>query len=400
MPTNDDGIFCLLLVPPTRACDFSVLEAAANNGEEGIYPVFVSVSSNFSLPTKAFLDGSDCLKMEYRGQFPKLCGVKSSMVLTTAQSRADSLLGVYNFPFNNNRTIRLNKFKSCTTDQATKESIRRSMLFNLDDKYSFTQPKLTAIEAHQVGYVAITRPERESKGLVFVETVPGSADKEDFISFSGFVFFESGERKVHFPIGIKFDNEDEQKEFFVVKIINGNHTVISRGKRSPGKNSDEVGGVTQTRLSIIGEESDNYILTFDPEVFRTKIKEEWIKRGKIDEKMFLKGYKGLHEAVLEQKLLPGMSIWKASPLPFRLPNFFLRLTFQYREFAFFHVAVYVGSDQQKEVHFVMENGGKDNGPWKKGGTIGLRTFEEAFHDGDIKHKYFLVSPPPPEGTQR
>ena len=180
MPTNDDGLFCLLLVPPTRACNFSLLEAAAN-ADEGIYPVFVSVSSNFSLPTKAFLDGSDCLKMEYRGQFPKLCGVKSSMILTTAQSRADSLFGVYNFPFNNNRTIRLNKFTSCKTDLATKESIRRSMLFNLDDKYSFTQPEFTAMEAHQVGYVAITRPERESKGLVFVETVPGSADKEDFI---------------------------------------------------------------------------------------------------------------------------------------------------------------------------------------------------------------------------
>ena len=198
-PADDDGLYCLFTAPPTAACDSSALEAAAN-GEEGFHPVFISVSNNFSDPVKAFVDGSTCLKMEYGGKFPKLCGLKSSMILTTAMSRADGLLGVFNFPYNSNRTLMLDKFKTCETDQATRDSIQKSGFFSIDDNYSFTQTEFSAMEIHQVGHVVITRPPNQSKGLVFIETVPGTANEDDFVSFSGFVFFESGAEKVHFPI--------------------------------------------------------------------------------------------------------------------------------------------------------------------------------------------------------
>ena len=414
-PVNDEGLYCLFVVPPTRACDISALEAAAG-GEEGFHPVFLSLFSNFTSPTQAFLDGSTCLKLEYGGKFPKLCGLKSSMILTTAKSRADNLHGIYNFPFNNNRTLLFNKFKTCQTDQATREAIQTSTFFNLDDNYSFTKPGFSAMEYHQVGYVAITRPPTESKGLVFIETVPGTATEEDFVSFSGFVFFESGDEEVHFPIGIKLDTEDEPREYFEVKITTGNHEMTSRDKRSPtneereAHDSDKERESEKTRLSISSAQSgkNNFILRFDPEVVKERIVKQWITENKIKKKVFLEGYEALQEAVTEGTLQPGMSIWQAVPFaPRGLAQNFLSAIFrpntmihvgtgQSREFKYFHVAVYVGKAEvmgkrkSRTKYYVVENGGAgDDGR----GQISLETFETAFHDRDSNHKYFLVTPP-------
>ena len=101
-PVGNDGLFCLFVVPPTAACDSAALEAAAG-AENGYHPVFLCLSNNFSSSIEAFVAGAGCLRMEYSGEFPKLCGLKSSMMLQTARSRNAALQGIYNFPYKNDR---------------------------------------------------------------------------------------------------------------------------------------------------------------------------------------------------------------------------------------------------------------------------------------------------------
>ena len=94
---NKDGLHCLFVVPPMTECDSSALDAVSK-GNNGFYPVFLGISNNFSLPVEAFVAGAKCLQLEYGGHFPKLCGLTSSMVTTTATSRNEGFQGIYNFP--------------------------------------------------------------------------------------------------------------------------------------------------------------------------------------------------------------------------------------------------------------------------------------------------------------
>ena len=211
-------------------CDSSALDAAAK-GNNGFYPVFLGISNNFSLPVEAFVAGAKCLQLEYGGHFPKLCGLTSSMITTTATSINDGFQGIYNFPYNNNRALMPNKFKTCHTEQASRRAMESSSFFEMHDAYSFSQISFIGSEEQQECNIVLRREESTSKGLAFVATKPGTADDEDFVSYSGPVLFDSGNAEVQFPISIKDDQQVEAEEFFFVNIVSANTSSQTRIKR-------------------------------------------------------------------------------------------------------------------------------------------------------------------------
>ena len=181
---GSDGLYFLFVVPPNSKCDSTTLETAAN-GEEGFFPVFLSESSDLSLASTKYTEGLECLMMEYTRGSPKLCGLKSPMKNVTAISRNSLLQGIYNFPFNNNRTLSPNKFRTCRTDPETRRTMQTSKLFSLNDTYTFSKESYATSEIQQVGIVEIMRNNSNSRGLIFIETISMTANEDDYVSYQG-----------------------------------------------------------------------------------------------------------------------------------------------------------------------------------------------------------------------
>ena len=304
-------------------------------------------------------------------------------------------------------------------------TIQKSDFFTLDELFSFSQRHFSTIEQHQVCHIVIRRPASESKGLVLIETTTGSADEDDFISYSGPVIFNPGEETVYFPIGIKNDNEDEPEEDLYVQIHSRKEMVSSRPKRSPTREPGSGGQMNldffpeaknvKARISISSAMSakSNYVLRFHRETVEERIQSKWIGPGTVEDKYFVDGIAALKTAVDEKKLLPGMAIWQAVPLTegpwqhLESPTLVNMLntaaitlgTGQVRDFQYFHVAVFVGTAEGKngrKRYYVVENGGADVDNDDMMGKVSLERFGAAFHDG-VDHKFFIVAPPKEPG---
>ena len=235
-PAHKEGLYCLFVVPPAASCDSSALEAAAK-GDDGFHPVFVGVSNNFSLPVAAFVAGAKCLRLEFGGEFPKLCGLMSSMIVTTATSRNEGFQGIYNFPYNNNRTLMPNKFKTCKTEEASRRAMQQSTFFDVADTYSFSKSEYSAMENIQECKLDVTRSQSSSKGIAFIDTVPGTADGGDFVPYSGPVFFDVGKSSIQFPISINDDKKEEPEETFQVSISSSAHRREKRTLKTSKQNT-------------------------------------------------------------------------------------------------------------------------------------------------------------------
>ena len=122
--------------------------------------------------------------------------------------------------------------------------MQKSSLFKLEDTYSFSQSKYSATEGSQVCNLALTRPSSTSRGLAFVETRSGTAGEDDFVAYSGPVFFEDGKNSIQFPIDIKDDNNTETEEEFEVVIsprVGSDSRRVKRGSRKSGTSGRSSG---------------------------------------------------------------------------------------------------------------------------------------------------------------
>ena len=124
-----------------------------------------------------------------------------------------------------------NKFKTCHTEQASGRAMESSSFFEMHEAYSFSQSSFIGSEEQRKCNIVLRREKSTSKGLAFVATSPGTADDEDFVSYSGPVLFDSGNAEVQFPISIKDDQQVEAEEFFFVNIVSANTSSQTRIKR-------------------------------------------------------------------------------------------------------------------------------------------------------------------------
>ena len=154
------------------------------------------------------------------------------------------------FPYNNNRALKPNKFKTCHTEQASRRALESSSFFEMHDTYSFSQSSFIGSEEQQECNIVLRREESTSKGLAFVATKPGTADDEDFVTYSGPVIFDSGSSEVQFPISIKDDQQVEAEEFFFVNIVSANTSSQTRLKREYAGLKCEPDDHTQTTVRI------------------------------------------------------------------------------------------------------------------------------------------------------
>ena len=90
----------------------------------------------------------------------------------------------------NNRALMPNNFKTCHTEQASRRALESSSFFEMHDTYSFSQSSFIGSEEQQECNIVLRREESTSKGLAFVATSPGTADDEDFVSYSSPVLFD------------------------------------------------------------------------------------------------------------------------------------------------------------------------------------------------------------------
>ena len=152
---KDPGLYSLFVVSSAIDCNTAALESAAN-GEDGIYPVFLGESNNFSAPIDLFLADAECLEIGYHGVRPRLCGVKLAMSKTEAHFRMVTLTELFNFPYNEKRKVQGNTFKQCKSVEATKNAIQESSFFDTTSPIWVKNDKHTAYESY--GFAAIQAP--------------------------------------------------------------------------------------------------------------------------------------------------------------------------------------------------------------------------------------------------
>eukprot|EP00092_Neocalanus_flemingeri_P009250 GFUD01009956.1.p1 GENE.GFUD01009956.1~~GFUD01009956.1.p1 ORF type:complete len:815 (+),score=183.03 GFUD01009956.1:105-2549(+) len=221
---EDTGLFALFIAPPSCDCNSESLEAAAS-GQEGFYPVFLSsLSSNFSAQKELFLTDVGCLKMEYGGKNPTLCGTKLFMGKERGQSRKATMEQLFNFAYIENRKVRPNTIRQCKSGDSTKESIHKSSFFDTTSPMWFKRENKTVYESDGFAKVEIHRdPNMKKKAVGNLKTsIPqdrNAANDEDFVKYDGPVVFEKDKSSTEVYIGLKKDDiDEEQKEFLTVAI--------------------------------------------------------------------------------------------------------------------------------------------------------------------------------------
>ena len=412
----------ILVVSPSVPCDYATFDRVKSNhrGVNGKkesaqrhFPVYVGFgelsSISHSTAVKEFkmrkiqINPDDLLR-EFGlqgGKYPKLCITYQKASVQTSLSRVQVLTSIFNFVLRSQRKFMDMSFNNECTNASGQTKTSISKLFKIQD-CSFSQDHFSALEKYEVGYVVINRKNSESRSLVFIDTKPGTAERTDYVSYDGPVIFDKGQHSVNFPIDIKQDHRDEPTENFYVQLSNSQHGGSGRFKRDSDDEDDE--SVPRSRISISSAQSgqSNAVVRFAESTVAKRIEEQWIGK-KINKKYFMKGIKALKQAVDDEVLLPGMTIWHAVPYItnrqfggsiIQMANQYLikSQTDQSREFQYFHVAVFVGVVDKKDIrkYYVVENGGGD--PETQEGEISLEEFKDAFHGGR-EDKFFLAAPP-------
>ena len=111
---TNSGLFSLFLVPPRDQFNSQTFKDAAE-ADKGYYPLHINSDGNFENAINKFDSQSESLKEVYGNEYPKLCGTRTNMIKEAAQSRVDTLIHLFNFPYSSDksRNIQINENLSC-----------------------------------------------------------------------------------------------------------------------------------------------------------------------------------------------------------------------------------------------------------------------------------------------